>query len=125
MKEKVINLVKNKKQYVFLLIALTIFVVILINVLNGNIQTFDEKIYRIVSSLKSNYMTLFLKGITQFGDKEILILISILFLVFIKNKKISISIIINLVSIALLNYLRIGGIHLLCRCIHKFCFHFL
>lgn len=105
MKDKVLNVIKNNKRFVVLFICLAIFIVILINVLNGNIAGFDNVAYSAISSLKSNFMTAFFKGVTKFADAETLILIAIVSLIVIKNRKIAASIAVNLVSSAFVNHL--------------------
>ena len=45
MKDKFLNVIKNNKRFILLFICLAIFIVILINVLNGNIYYEDKKIY--------------------------------------------------------------------------------
>lgn len=105
MKEKVLSNIKNNKQWLIFYICLIGFIFILINVLNGNIEAFDTKIYESISFLKLNFMTRFFKNITRFGDAEILIVIAATCLIFIKNKKIGASIAINLASIGLINHI--------------------
>jgi len=105
MKDKVLNVIKNNKRFVLLFICLAIFIVLLINVLNENIISFDNNIYKVISSLKSNFMTAFFKGITIFANEEPLILIAVVCLIGIKNKKIGASIAVNLVSSAFVNHL--------------------
>lgn len=105
MKDKLLNVIKNNKRFVLLFICLAIFIFILINILNGNIANFDNDIYTVISSLKSNFMTSFLKTITRFADEEPLILIAIICLIAIKNRKIGASIVVNLASSAFVNHL--------------------
>lgn len=105
MKEKVLNTIRNNKRFVLLFICLAIFIVLLVNVLNGNIFGFDNSIYNAISSLRSNFMTAFFKGITRFADEEPIILIAIICLIVIKNRKIGASIAVNLASSAFFNYL--------------------
>ena len=105
MKDKVLNLIKNNKCFVVLFVCLAIFIVVLINVLNGNIVSFDSAIYNAISSLKSNFMTVFVKEMTKFADEEPIILIAIVALIVIKNRKIGASIAVNLVSSAFVNHL--------------------
>ena len=105
MNEKIMNKIKNSKRYILLFICLILFSIILINVLSGNIQNFDFNIYKLISSIKSNVMDIFFRGITRFGDEEVLILIAVACLVFIKNRKIGASIAINLASIGLINHI--------------------
>lgn len=105
MKDKVLNVIKNNKRFVVLFICLAIFIVVLINVLNGNIAGFDNSIYSAISSLKSNFMTAFFKGVTKFADEEPLILLAIVGLIVIKNRRIGASIAVNLASSAFFNHL--------------------
>ena len=103
MKDKVLNVIKNNKRFLVLFICLAIFIVLLINVLNGNVAGFDNSVYNAISSLKSNFMTAFLKGITKFADEEPIILIDIVALIVIKNRKIGASIALNLATSAFFN----------------------
>lgn len=105
MKEKILNVIKNNKRFVVLFICLAIFIVLLVNVLNENIADFDNGIYNAISSLKSNFMTAFLKAITKFADEEPLILIALISLIVIKHRRIGASIAVNLVSSAFVNHL--------------------
>lgn len=105
MKDKILNVIKDNKQFILLFVCLTIFIVILINVLNGNIVGFDNGIYSAISSLKSNFATAFFKGVTKFGNAETLILIAIISLIIIKNRKIGASIAVNLVTSSFINHL--------------------
>ena len=102
---KVIDIVKNNKKMLILAISLSVFIFLLINVLSDNISDFDTSIYNVIMSLKSDFMTFIMKAITRFGDAETLILIAIICLIFIKSKKISGSIAINLASVGLMNYI--------------------
>lgn len=105
MEKKILNVIKNNKHFVLLFICLAIFIVILINVLNGNIEGFDNNIYNEISSLKSNFTTVFFKTITMFADEEPIIIIAIICLIVIKNRKIGASIAVNLASSAFINHL--------------------
>ena len=105
MKEKVLTIMKNKKRYILLFLCLILFCIILTNVLNGKIQNFDSNIYSLIRSIASKSMDTFFRIITRFGDEEVLILIAISCLIFIKNRKIGGSIVINLAGIGLINYL--------------------
>ena len=105
MKDKLLNVIKNNKCFVVLFVCLAIFIVLLINVLNGNIISFDSAIYSAISLLKSNFMTAFFKGITKFADEEPLILLAIVCLIVIKNRRVGASIVVNLASSAFVNHL--------------------
>ena len=101
---KVLDIVKNNKKIVILVTSLSVFIFLLINVLLNNISSFDISIYNVIMSLKSGFTTFIMKVVTRFGDAEILILITIICLIFIRNKKIGGSIAINLASVGLINY---------------------
>lgn len=103
MKDKVIDIVKNNKRWCLLLICFIVFIVILENVFDAEIVTFDTTIYNTISLSKTNAVTNILKIITQFGSAGFLILITILSFIVIKNKKVPICIALNLASIGALN----------------------
>lgn len=105
MKDEFLKIIKDKKYLLISIAAVFVFVIILINVLNGKIQNFDVAIYNAIISLKTDILTFIVKIITMFGDKEILILIVILSLIFVKNKKIGCSIAGNLASVGLINHI--------------------
>ena len=102
MKEKVINNI-SKRNVLLIIISIILFSIILINVINGNIQGFDSSIYGIISFFRSNFMDMFFRIVTRFGDEEILILIALSCLIFIKNRKIGLSIGVNLASVGIIN----------------------
>ena len=104
MKVKVINNL-NRKNILLIISCIIIFCIILINVLNGNIKCFDSKIYSFISFFRSDFMDIFFRIITRFGDEEVLILIALSCLIFIKNRKIGLSIGVNLASVGLLNHI--------------------
>ena len=105
MKNKVLNVIKNNKHLVLSFICLAIFIVVLVNVLNGNVEGFDKSIYSAISSLKSDFITAFFKTITKFADAETLILIALVGLIVIKNRKIGASIAVNLLCSGFVNHL--------------------
>ncbi len=78
------------------------FIMILILVLSGNISNFDNNIYSLISNLISNSMTSFMKIITFLGSAYTLITITVLLILFSKDK---IYFSINLIGIFLLNQL--------------------
>lgn len=103
MKEKVINVVKNNKHWCLLFICLIVFLFILEDVFDNEINIFDTYIYSIVILLKTDVVTNIFKVITEFGDAIILICIAVISLLVLKNKKIGVAISLNLASIGLLN----------------------
>lgn len=103
MKEKVINVIKNNKRWCLLFICLIVFLFILEDVFDNEINIFDTYIYSIVILLKTDVVTNIFKVITEFGDAIILMCIAVISLLILKNKKIGIAISLNLASIASLN----------------------
>lgn len=97
--------VKNIK-WVILFICLICFLLIAENVFNKEIMKIDIKGYELVSKyLISDFATPIAKFITNFGGAICLITISTMLFIFIKNKKIGTSIIINLGIATILNIL--------------------
>ena len=103
MKDKVVNVLRKNKRWCILFICLIVFGFILLNVLNNNITVFDTNIYNALSILKSNVITNIFKIITELGSAKILIIIALILLVIVKNKRIGIAISLDLASIGLLN----------------------
>lgn len=107
MKENVIKvkdfLIKNLK-WIILFITLVLFLMIVEDVMDEEIMSTDSKGYALISTyLMSEPMTHVAKVVTNFGGEYCLIGLSILLLIVIKNKKIGISIPLNLGLSALLN----------------------
>ena len=107
MKENIIKvkdfLLKNLK-WIILFITLVLFLMIVEDVMDEEIMSTDSKGYALISTyLMSEPMTHVAKVITNFGGEYCLIGLSILLLIVIKNKKIGISIPLNLGLSALLN----------------------
>lgn len=105
MKDKILNVIKNNKRWCLLFICLIIFIFILENVFDNEIAIFDANVYNTISLIKNNFITNVFKVITEFGSAKVLILITLISLVVVKNKKIGTAISLNLVSIGLLNYI--------------------
>lgn len=107
MKENIIKindfLLKNLK-WIVLFISTVFFLMIVEDVMDKEIMTTDSYGYFLVSTyLMSNAMTNVAKVITNFGGEYWLIGLTIFLLLVIKNKKIGISIPINLCLSAVLN----------------------
>ena len=105
------NIEKIKKFFIenykwFILFFCLIFLLFLIeDVMDNDIMTFDEKGYEIVSKyLISENMNPVAKIITNFANIYWLIALALVLFVIIKNKKIGISIIMNLGLSALVNF---------------------
>jgi len=107
MKEIIIKLkdllLKNLK-WIVLFISTVCFLMIVEDVMDEEIMSTDSKGYALVSTyLMSDTMTHIAKVVTNFGGEYCVIGLSIILLIIIKNKKVGISIPINLGLSALLN----------------------
>lgn len=95
----------RKARWIILFLCVIIFLIIAENVWNQEMMLLDVKGYEIISKyLISDFTTPIAKIITQFGGVIILVTISILSLIIIKNKKIGIAICLNLGIISILNW---------------------
>lgn len=103
MKDKIIKIIKNNTKWIIGFICIILFAVILENVLDNDIANFDSYIFNSIKNVRVKSLTIILNIITQFGDAVILITISLLSLIILKNKKIGIMISLNLATIAGLN----------------------
>ena len=104
MKEKIKNILKKSYKWIILLICVIILYAILENLFETEKLKIDTIIYEIiVLKFRTNTLTEFMKIFTNVGGAYVLITLSILALIFLKNKKMALSININLVVITILN----------------------
>ena len=97
---------KNIIRWIIVFICLIIFIGILQEACEQEIMKIDVVGYDLISKyLINQYITPFAKIITQFGGAIILIAISIISIIIIKNKRIGIAIFLNLIVISLLNWI--------------------
>lgn len=102
MKNKKDWFVKNSK-WIIALVMLVIFIQIIIAISKETILVFDTFCYDKVSLLISDKMTFFVKMITNLGSAFALITITLLIILFFKNKKYGILTGINLLVVFLFN----------------------
>ena len=95
-------IIKNIKWFV-LLVCIVIFWEILENIFQQEIEGFDTYIYNIISKSISEPLTTILKIVTNLGGPITYILISLLIIIFSKNKKYIVYILTNLLLIAGIN----------------------
>ena len=109
MKDKLVglkNFLLNNYKLLIMCVCIIILLFLIEDVMDKDIMTFDETGYSIVSKyLITDTLTPIAKIITFFGSAYWLIGLSIFLLLIIKNKKIGISISINLGLAALTNFL--------------------
>ena len=106
MKEKLKEFIVKNLKWVVLFICLIGFFALAEDVFNKEIMNGDIVGYKLVSTfLISDFATPIAKFITNFGGAIILIGLAFMLFIFIKNKKIGVSIISNLAIITVLNQL--------------------
>ena len=106
MKEKLKEFIVKNLKWIILFICLIGFFALAEDVFNKEIMNGDIVGYKLVSTfLISDFATPIAKFITNFGGAIILIGLAFMLLIFIKNKKIGVSIISNLAIITVLNQL--------------------
>ncbi len=109
MKDKLVglkNFLLNNYKLLIMFVCIIILLFLIEDIMDKDIMTFDETGYSIVSKyLITDTLTPIAKIITFFGSAYWLIGLSIFLLLIVKNKKIGISISINLGLAALTNFL--------------------
>ena len=106
MKEKLKEFIVKNLKWIVLFICLIGFFALAEDVFNKEIMNGDIVGYKLVSTfLISDFATPIAKFITNFGGAIILIGLAFMLFIFIKNKKIGVSVILNLVIITVLNQL--------------------
>ena len=106
MKEKLKKFIVKNLKWIVLFICLIGFLALAEDVFNKEIMNGDIVGYKLVSTfLISDFATPIAKFITNFGGAIFLIILTILLLVVLKNKKVGLSICINLVVVTILNQL--------------------
>ena len=106
MKEKVKDFIIKNLKWIILFICLVGFLAIAEDVFHKEIMMKDIIGYKLVSTfLISDFATPIAKFITNFGGAIFLIIATIILFILIKNKKIGLSIISNLVIVTILNQL--------------------
>ena len=92
---------QRKKTLIFLILAIIVFVGLIVGVKTNSFIEFDNMFYNQFYFNSDN--TLIMKKITMLGDELVFIPLTVLFLVFLKDKKIGIFILINLILSSSLN----------------------
>jgi len=101
---KIKEIIKKYNKWIILFLCSIFIILIIENVLDKEIIRFDIKAYDLVKNyLISDQITPIAKAITKLGDAIVIIIISIILSIIIKNKKKSIIIWINAITITILN----------------------
>ena len=95
-------IIKNYKWIIFFLFFV-IFLAIAEDVFEQEIFEFDSVVYNFLVNNRNEVLNNFFKIITQFGSAIVLIIITILCVIFIRDKKYKILVPANLVIIAIIN----------------------
>ena len=95
-------IIKNYKWIIFFLFFV-IFLAIAEDVFEQEIFEFDSVVYYFLVNNRNEVLNNFFKIITQFGSALVLIIITILCVIFIRDKKYKILVPANLVTIAIIN----------------------
>ena len=106
MKEKIKEYIVKKLKWIILFICLVGFLALAEDVFNKEIMKGDIIGYKIISTfLISDFITPIAKVITNLGSAVFLIALTIILIIVIKNKKIGLSIFLNLSFVTILNQL--------------------
>lgn len=106
MKERIKDFIIKNLKWIILFICLIGFLALAEDVFNKEIMNGDIIGYKFISTyLISDFATPIAKFITNFGGAIFLIILTILLIVVLKNKKVGLSICINLVVVTILNQL--------------------
>ena len=104
MNKKIINIIKTNYKWILFLICLILFIFLSGKVIEYQIMKQDITFYNILRKyFIKDSITPYMKIITNFGGATCLITITILLLILIKNKKIGLITLTNLVLIKILN----------------------
>lgn len=104
MNKKIINIIKTNYKWILFLICLILFISLTEKVIECQIMKQDITFYNILRKyFIKDSITPYMKIITNFGGAICLITITILLLILIKNKKIGLITLTNLVVITILN----------------------
>ena len=103
--EKIKSFIKNNYKWIIFLICIISLLVLIEDVMDADIASFDERIYGFISKyLISDFMNPIMKFITNFANMYWLICIALVLLAVIKNKKIGLLISLNLGLSAVINF---------------------
>lgn len=109
MKEKIIKKIKNNKYILYISIPLLLVILLIATkVMVGKELYIDKLAYHFfIEKLRNDKLTTFMKLATKLSNPEVMVVIAIISIIicikFIKNKKLSLGIILNLVGITLIN----------------------
>lgn len=95
---------KKSLKYIIMAIFLILFIIMIINVRNNPIFEIDKLVSEFMTNIRTNSLTTIIKILTNLGSGVFLIVLSVLLVIILKNKKVSFAICLNLLSGFLLNF---------------------
>ena len=101
--KKIKELITKNYKWIIFFLFFVIFLAIAEDVFEQEIFEFDSVVYNFLVNNRNEVLNNFFKIITQFGSALVLIIITILCVIFIRDKKYKILIPANLVTIAIIN----------------------
>lgn len=102
--DRIENIITKNKRWIILFLCLIIFLKLAEDVFGQEILKCDTLAYKyIVEKLRTDKLTTIMKIITKLGNAISIITLTILLVIFIKNKKIGICITSNMIIITVLN----------------------
>lgn len=102
-KRRIILTIKKNLRWIILFICMIAFFAIMEDILENEIWEFDDRVYKIVSNIISAPATSIFKILTHLGGAIGIISVTILILIFVKNKQYKYYTILNLFIITTLN----------------------
>lgn len=102
-KKQIITYIKDNRKNIIIITSLILFVFITYAIFNNKITQIDQMVHSHILNMRNDTLTNTLIVITNISSAYSLIVISILLLAVIKNKKIPLLICLNLVSAYLIN----------------------
>ena len=109
MKEKIKTKIKNNRYIIYISIPLLLIILLITSkVIAGKELYIDKLAYHLfIEKLRNDKLTTFMKLATKLSNPEVMIVIAIISIIicikFIKNKKLSLGIILNLAGITIIN----------------------
>lgn len=92
----------NWKPLIFSL-SIIIFVIIVSLLLNDKLSTFDSYVYSIISKLRCKPITYLFKGITYLCSTPFVLIVTVMYMLLCKNKRIGFYVALNVILCVLLN----------------------
>ena len=102
--KKIKNYIKeNKKEIIFLTITIVLFILLSILVVTGKTASIDSLTHLYILNIRTSILTSILSTITNLAGASFLLALACILFIVLKNKKISLYILINLTSAFIIN----------------------